>query len=130
MSVVEQLRDQYRIPKGFWLLALGPNGSEASYWIAFGDGWDAIKQLFPDLDLSNIIILDVEEEKESGIPDAKEEEEGCNDEAPGNPMKDDTPIAASAPTESALAALTEGVLVFFVPMDATPQLAIEVLSES
>ncbi|KAG1347444.1 putative oligopeptide transporter 5-like [Cocos nucifera] len=63
-------------------------GSEASYWIDFGDGRDAIQQLFPDLDLSSIVIsgAEVEEEEGDGV---EEEEEGGGDGSPMDQADDD-----------------------------------------
>ncbi|KAG1361788.1 hypothetical protein COCNU_10G000070 [Cocos nucifera] len=60
--------------------------SEASYWIGFGDGRDAVQQLFSDLDLSSIVILE-----------AKEEEEGGADRLAASPMGDGVPTNTFAP---------------------------------
>ncbi|KAG1330668.1 hypothetical protein COCNU_02G006360 [Cocos nucifera] len=72
---------------------------------------DVVKQLFTDLDLSSIIILNAEEEEEGGA-----------DEAPGDQMKDGTLVTTSTPIE--------GISVSSMPMDATRQLATKVPLES
>ncbi|KAG1338385.1 hypothetical protein COCNU_04G006910 [Cocos nucifera] len=89
--------------------------------------------LFPDLDPNSIVapgaeeeeeegILSAEEEEEGGISGVEEEKEGGKDEAPSDPMKDGTPIVVSTPTKD--------VSISSAPMDAIPQLAVEVPSES
>ncbi|KAG1347924.1 hypothetical protein COCNU_06G017530 [Cocos nucifera] len=65
--------------------------SEASYWIGFGDGRDAVQQLFPNLDLSSIVV-----------PSAEEEEEGGGDGSPMDPADDGVPITILASTEPAI----------------------------
>ena len=65
-------------------------GSKVFYWIGFGDGRDAIHQLFSDLDLSSIVIYGAEKQKEGGA-----------DGSPVGPMDDGVPTAASVLTESA-----------------------------
>ncbi|KAG1327613.1 hypothetical protein COCNU_01G015470 [Cocos nucifera] len=91
--------------------------SEASYWIEFDDGRDAVQQLFSDLNLNGIVIPSAEEEEEGGISGAEEEKERGEDEVSSDPMKDGAPIAAPALIEDA-------------SMDAIPQLTTEVPSES
>lgn len=97
-------------------------GSEASYWIGFGDGRDAVQQLFPDLDLSSIVV-----------PGAEEEEEGGADGSLAGPTGDDAPITIPAPSESAVlvipATLSEGAADPPAPMDSASELIAEVLTE-
>ncbi|EHA8587103.1 hypothetical protein COCNU_scaffold001442G000070 [Cocos nucifera] len=62
--------------------------NEASYWIGFDDGRDVVKQLFSDLDLSSIVILGAEKEKEGG-----------NDGSPMGLVNDGAPATAFIPTE-------------------------------
>ncbi|EHA8587124.1 hypothetical protein COCNU_scaffold001459G000060 [Cocos nucifera] len=85
-------------------------GSEASYWIGFGDSRDAVQQLFLDLDLSSIII-----------PDAKEVEEGDGDELPMDPTDEDLPGIVIIPIESAIPIAPRGT--------SAPQSITEVLLE-
>ncbi|KAG1327493.1 hypothetical protein COCNU_01G014270 [Cocos nucifera] len=103
---------------GFSIKKHNLDGSEASYWIGFGDGRDAVQQFFLDLDLNNIVAHDVEEE-----------EEGGDDGSPMGPMDDGVPAAASIPTKSAtpIAPTTSAkdMLGPPAPMDSAPQLTIE-----
>ncbi|KAG1338558.1 hypothetical protein COCNU_04G008640 [Cocos nucifera] len=123
MDEVHQFATQKRVVSGASSLHAPKKGSEASYWIGFGDGWDVIRQLFPDLDLSSIIVQCAGEEEERG-----------NDGSPGSPMDDGAPTTASTPIESAPpmapAALTKGALVPSAPMDIVLQLAAKVSLES
>ncbi|KAG1347026.1 hypothetical protein COCNU_06G008550 [Cocos nucifera] len=64
----------------------------------FGDGWDAVQQLFSDLDLSSIVV-----------PGAEEEEEGGDDGLPEGLTDEDLSTAALVPTELAVAAPPEGM---------------------
>lgn len=45
------------------LKALFLEGSEATYWIGFDDGRSAIQNLYPDLDLSSIVVPEIEEDE-------------------------------------------------------------------
>lgn len=97
-------------------------GSEASYWIGFGDGRDAVQQLFPDLDVSSIVV-----------PGAEEEEEGGDAGPPTGPTNEDAPATAFVPIElaapAALGASVEGAADPSVPTGSTSQLIAEVLLE-
>ena len=62
---------------------------------------DAIQLLFSDLDLSSIVIPDVEEEEDRG-DGAEEEEVGGGDGSPTDPTDDGAPITILASTELAI----------------------------
>ncbi|KAG1338302.1 hypothetical protein COCNU_04G006080 [Cocos nucifera] len=108
-------------------------GSEASYWIDFGDGQDAVQQLVPNLNLSSIIVPDAKEEEEGG-DGAEEEEEGGGDGSPMDPMDDGAPITILASTEPAIPTFPTASVEYtsgpFTSMGLVSQLAAEVPSEN
>ncbi|KAG1354963.1 hypothetical protein COCNU_07G010750 [Cocos nucifera] len=103
--------------------------SKAPYWIDFGDDQDAIQQLFPNLDLSSIVIPSAEE----GGDGVEEEEEGGGDGSPVDPADDGAPITILALTELAISVVSmvpiEDVLSSSMPTSLTFQLVVEVPSE-
>ncbi|EHA8586562.1 hypothetical protein COCNU_scaffold000525G000100 [Cocos nucifera] len=99
----------------------------------FGSVYPTFIGLFPDLDLSSIVIPGTEEEKEGG-DGAKEEEEGGDDRSFVGLVDDGAPITVLASTVLAISAVpvasVEGTSSPSTPMSLASQLAAKVPSKN